>query len=94
MNLSELKKVLIQKIIVIDDLNLLMEINDLLDSYHYAESAKKLNTVNETVSSNEKVRIFTEEEKTKINIALQQVENGEYISDDEAQKEIQAWLED
>ena len=94
MNLSELKIEIIQKINAIDDVALLMKISDLLDSYHYADSAKKLNTANETVSSNEKVRIFTEEEKTKINIALQQVENGEYISDEEAQKEIQAWLED
>ena len=41
-----------------------------------------------------KIRVFSAEEQRKINLAIQQYENGECISDEEAQKEIQQWLED
>ena len=94
MNLSELKIALIQKINAIDDVALLMKISDLLDRYHADASDENLSTVNESVLSYEKARVFTEDEQRKINIALQQVENGEYISDEEAQIEIQKWFEE
>ena len=50
--------------------------------------------VNEPAIIYEKIRIFSAEEQRKINLAVQQYENGECISDEEAQKEIQEWLED
>ena len=40
------------------------------------------------------VRIFTPEQQKRIDISIEQYRKGEYISDDEAQKEIQAWLEE
>ena len=50
--------------------------------------------VSEPTSTYEKIRVFSEEEQRKINLAVQQYENGECICDEEAQKEIQEWLED
>ena len=99
MNLAELKIELIQKIILIDDLNLLMKISDLLESYISDKSDSQLLSVNESVSSyekinSEKIYVFNEWQQKRIDIALQQVENGEYISDEEAQIEIQKWFEE
>jgi hypothetical protein len=37
--------------------------------------------------------VFSEEQRKRIEKALKQAENGECISDEEAEKEIQAWLE-
>ena len=39
------------------------------------------------------VRIFTSEQQQRINISMEQYLNGAYISNDGAQKEIQAWVE-
>lgn len=99
MTLAELKIAIIQKIILIDDLNLLMKISDLLESYISDKSDSQLLSVNESVSSyekinSEKIYVFNEWQQKRIDIALQQVENGEYISDEEAQIEIQKWFEE
>jgi hypothetical protein len=40
------------------------------------------------------VRVFSDVEQAKIDKAMIQYQNGDCISDDEAQKEIQEWLED
>lgn len=39
------------------------------------------------------IYVFSEEQQKRIDLALKQVENGECVSDEEAEKEIQAWLE-
>ena len=88
MTIAELKLDIIAKIIATDDVALLNKIKEIIDS---------LDTnflINEPTTTYEKTRIFSAEEKRKINIALKQVENGEYISDEEAQKEIQEWLKE
>lgn len=88
MNLAKLKLELIAKIIATDDVALLNKIKEIIDSY-------ELNSVvNEPVATYDRTRVFSEEEQRKINLAVQQYENGECISDEEAQKEIQEWLED
>ena len=99
MTLAELKIENKKKIILIDDLNLLMKISDLLESYISDKSDSQLLSVNESVSSyekinSEKIYVFNEWQQKRIDIALQQVENGEYISDEEAQIEIQKWFEE
>lgn len=38
------------------------------------------------------IYIFTPDQRKRIEIALEQYKNGECISDEEANKEIQAWL--
>jgi len=88
MNLAELKLEIIAKIIAIDDVALLNKIKEIINDYE-SNSA-----VNEPVTTYDRTRVFSEEEQRKINLAVQQYENGECISDEEAQKEIQEWLED
>jgi len=94
MNTSELKLDLIKKIINTDHINLLLKISALLNGENYAKLEEKLSSVNETALKHENVRVFSAEEQRKINLALEQYKNGECISDEEAQKEIQEWLED
>ena len=88
MNLDELKLEIIGKIIATDDVVLLNKIQEIINDY---ESSS---LINEPTTTFEKIRVFSAEEKRKINLAIQQHENGECISDEEAQKEIQEWLED
>lgn len=88
MNIAELKLEIIAKIIATNDIVLLDRIKEIMDSY------EPNSLVSEPSSTYEKIRIFSTEEQRKINLAVQQYENGECISDEEAQKEIQEWLED
>lgn len=88
MNIAELKLELIAKIIATNDIILLDRIKEIIDS------CEENSFVSEASSTYEKIRIFSPEEQRKINLAVQQYENGECISDEEAQKEIQEWLED
>jgi hypothetical protein len=99
MTTSELKLDLIQKIIETNDIGLLLKIKSLSDDKNYSVVEENSLEMNEPVveykkSKAKNIRIFSEAEQAKINIALKQYENGECISDEEAQKEIQAWLED
>ena len=88
MNLAELKLEIIAKIVATDDVVLLNKIQEIINDY------ESNSVVNEPVTTYDRTRIFSEEEQRKINLAVQQYENGECISDEEAQKEIQEWLED
>lgn len=88
MNLAELKLEIIAKIIATDDVALLNKIQEIINSY------ESNSVVNEPVTTYDRIRVFSEEEQRKINLAVQQYENGECISDEDAQKEIQEWLED
>ena len=88
MNIAELKLEIIAKIIATDDVALLNKIQEIINDY------ESNSVVNEPVTTYDRIRVFSAEEQRKINIAVQQYENGECISDEEAQKEIQEWLED
>jgi hypothetical protein len=99
MTISELKLDLITKIINCNDIDLLTKIHHLLNENMYLKSDENLNNVNEPALkyeylSKESLRVFSKEEQAKINLGLEQYEKGECVSDEEAQKEIQAWLED
>lgn len=94
MNIAELKLELIKKIIDTKEVNLLLKIKSLLKEKNFAELAENTPLVNEPDLKYESIRVFSAEEQLKINLALEQYENGECISDEEAQKEIQEWLED
>ena len=92
MNITEQKLELIRIINNINDLETLMKIAEILKMEN-----SRINVVNEpsTVYKKiEKVRVFNEWEQARIDKATKQYENGECISDEEAQNEIQAWLED
>lgn len=88
MNKAELKLKIIAQIIATDDIALLDKIEEIISSY------ESNSILNEPVGTYDRIRVFSEEEQRKINLAVQQYENGECISDEEAQKEIEEWLED
>lgn len=93
MEISKIKIALIDKIIATDDIEFLNKIQETIDGY---ESFSRLN---EPIASYEKVkheniRVFNEWEQERIDRALEQYKNGACISDEEADKEIQKWLED
>jgi hypothetical protein len=88
MNIAELKLEIIATIIATADVALLNKILKIINDFESNLS------VNESAATYERIRVFSEEEQRKINLAVQQYENGECISDEEAQKEIQEWLED
>lgn len=94
MSTDDLKLELIAKIIDTNNSVLLLKISALLNDKNYAEPKENPTLVNESVMKYESVRVFSAEEQRKINLAVEQYKNGECISDEEAQKEIQAWLED
>lgn len=94
MSTDDLKLELIAKIIDTNNSVLLLKISALLNDKNYAEPEENPTLVNESVMKYESVRVFSAEEQRKINLAVEQYKNGECISDEEAQKEIQAWLED
>ena len=77
MSTLEFKKLLISKIDDIDDIELLRLVYKLLD---YS-------------SKSESIYHFTGEEKTDVELGIQQVKDGLVISDEEIQSEIDKWLE-
>ena len=89
MTIAEEKLELIQKIIACNDTTILMEIKAIL-----LADKNKLDEPTTEYRKGEKIRIFNDWQEDKINCAIRQYENGECISDEEAQKEIQGWLED
>jgi len=94
MNIAELKLELITKIIDTNDVELLLKISTLLEAKNYTQLKKETTSLHEPALKYESVRVFSSEEERKINLAFEQYKNGECISDEEAQKEIQEWLED
>ena len=93
MNVAELKLEIIAKIIATDDTELLSRIKEIIESY---ESNSLVNDPTSTYekATSEKIYVFNEWQQKRIDIALKQVENGEYISDEEAQIEIEKWFEE
>jgi GTP-binding protein EngB required for normal cell division len=79
MSTVELKERLIDKISHTDNENILAEVNRLLGI--------------ETDSEADDVFIFSENEKNKIEEARLQIKNGDFLTHDESNKEIEEWLE-
>jgi hypothetical protein len=73
---AELKKRVVEKLLATENNYLLEEINRLLELEHYDET----------------VCILSDSEKAKVNKSLQQIENGEYITDEDLNKETDKWL--
>lgn len=93
MNRDELKLKIIAKIIATDDVEVLNRIRKIINNF---ESLPLVNEPPATYEkmANENIRVFNEWEQKRIDKALEQHKNGECISDEEADKEIQKWLED
>ena len=99
MTASELKLYLIQKIIKTDDTHLLLKTKSLLEENDYLISEESSSSVNEPALKyenleNVNIRIFTHIEQKKIDQALKEYENGEYISNEEAQIELEKWFKE
>jgi hypothetical protein len=99
MTTSELKLYLIKKILETTDTDLLLKIKSLLDENNYAVSKKDSSIVNEPAieyksSKTRNIRIFSEAEQKRINIALEQYENGEWTSNEETQIELEKWFKE
>ncbi len=77
MTYFELRKQLIDKINKIENLELLEEANSLLS----------------TEINNNVVYEFSDSQKERINESLMQIKNGSFLSEIEANKEIDEWLE-
>jgi predicted transcriptional regulator len=93
MNIAELKLEIISKIIATDDVVLLNKIEEIIKDYK-SHSVVNEPTVNYEKATSEKVYILNEWQKKRIDIALKQVENGEYLSEEEDQKEMQKWFKE
>jgi hypothetical protein len=78
MSTTELKERLIEKISHTDNENILAEVNRLLNI--------------ETESEADDVFVFNESEKTKIEEARLQIKNGDFLTHDQANKDIEEWL--
>ena len=94
MSISELKLEIIAKIISTNNTELLVEMKSLLIKNDMGKIQNDTFMLNEPMTTYGKIRGFSAEEQRKINLALQQVENGDYISDEEAQIEIEKWFEE
>lgn len=90
MSTSDLKLKLIAQIIATDDALLLDRIEEIINSNLIVNEPT---STYEKVDS-EKIYVFNEWQQKRIDIALKQVENGEYISNEEAQIEIEKWFEE
>lgn len=90
MSTSDLKLKLITQIIATCDSHLLDRIQETINSNLI---------VNEPASiyekfTSEKVYILNEWQQKRIDIALKQVENGEYLTEEEEQKEMEIWFDE
>ncbi len=99
MNIAELKLEIIAQIIATDDVDLLLKIKSLLNDKNYSKAEENISYVSEPVleyekTTSEKIYVFNEWQQKRIDIALKQVENGECISDEEAQIEIEKWFKE
>ncbi|MFI0491465.1 hypothetical protein [Flavobacterium sp.] len=92
MNIAELKLEIIAKIIDNNDLATLTKIEAILNNT--SVNILELNEPQITYVKTEKILILNEWQQKRIDIALKQVENGEYLTEEEAEKEIQIWFKE
>jgi len=90
MKMDVLKLELIQKIIDCNDLEVLMQIDEILNR----SNVTAVNESSTIYSKEEKVYVFNEWQQKRIDIALEQVANGEFLTDEEAEKDIQEWFKE
>jgi predicted transcriptional regulator len=93
MNTVELKLELIAQIVATNDSILLDKIKETINSYESNLSVNEPTSTYEKVAS-EKIYIFNEWQQKRIDIALKQVENGEYLTEEEDEKEMKKWFEE
>ncbi len=78
MSTLELKAEIIENISSIDDVKILEQIKQFLQ-----------------IDKNDSdIRIFTPEERRRIEISLEQYRNGQYMTHEEAEKDLDKWFEE
>ena len=89
MTIAEEKLELIQKIIACNDITILMEIKAILlaDKNH-------LNEPSTSYEKKEKIYVFNEWQQERIHKSIKQVEKGEFLTEEEAEKDIQEWFKE
>ncbi|MGV1011688.1 MAG: hypothetical protein ACOYBS_04510 [Flavobacterium sp.] len=92
MNIGELKLELIAKIIHTNDLETLMEIEAVLNNIQ--QTIHEVNEPPTTYIKSEKVLVLNEWQQARIDIALKQIENGEYLTEDEDKIEMEKWFKE
>lgn len=92
MNIGELKLELIAKIIHTNDLETLMEIEAVLNNIQ--QTIHEVNEPPTTYIKSEKVLVLNEWQQERIDIALKQIENGEYLTEDEDKIEMEKWFKE
>jgi predicted transcriptional regulator len=92
MNLAELKLELIRKIIATNDLTILMKIEAELNNIQ--QTIHKINEPPTTYIKSEKVLVLNEWQQARIDIALKQIENGEFLTEDEDKIEMEKWFKE
>jgi hypothetical protein len=92
MKINELKLELIAKIVSTNDEATLIKIKAVLDNSN--ETILVIKEPTTAYVKTEKVFILNEWQQKRIDVALKQVENGECISDEDAQIEIEKWFKE
>jgi hypothetical protein len=88
---ADFKIELIQKIIECDDLEILMQISEILNP---EIAVLQVNEPTEVYEKTEKLYVLNDWQKERIKIARQQIENGEFLTEEEADIEMQKWFEE
>ena len=87
-NLNELKLRIIQRLIKIDDIEILMKINEFISQYDsYNEDV-----VSETKSIYHSKIKFSESQKQMLREAENDIEEGRFHTDDKVRKMTEEWL--
>ncbi len=92
MNIAELKLELIRKIIATNDLTILMKIEAELNNIQ--QTIHEINEPPTTYIKSEKVLVLNEWQQARIDIALKQIENGEFLTEDEDKIEMEKWFKE
>jgi predicted transcriptional regulator len=88
MKMDALKLELIQKIIDCNDLEVLMKIDEILNR----SNVTAVNESSTIYSKEEKVYVLSEEQILVLNQSMEQYKNGQFLTDEEAEKELEKWF--
>lgn len=91
MNIDKLKLEIITKIIATDDVELLNKIQEIINAY---KSNLFVNEPPATYATSERIHILNDWQKERIEKALKQVENGEFVTNEEAEIELEKWFQE
>ena len=91
MNIDKLKLEIISKIIAIDDVKVLNQILEILST---SELHFVINEPPATYETSERMHILNDWQKERIEKALKKVKNGEFITNEEAEIDLQKWFQE